>query len=341
MDALISRGAYLKSLATTITEVAAEDVVSELMDSAKILDDFANERLKKELEITKDLNRRIEIQRKLIRLEIEAEQEKELAELRDKLAFQDRLKELPKAEEELRALNEQRIAIRQQEMIEQEKEKAGQDAKRTVEKRVDLETSILDALGKQVTTLQQMAMLVQFLDALERRKDARALKSIRELNREQMKLDKMRIAAAADPGGVAARALQGQEGKVGALQGQVDRNKNLAGIGQGNPAGIFNIGAFFATLNAELQNFVNKLKENPVIIPAKFDIESLARDLTEAWKLAKIDGLFSNVPRLNPDGIASNGGATGGNSLVNNDNSTINVNVQRLPDEIARKLAIV
>jgi UDP-3-O-acyl-N-acetylglucosamine deacetylase len=108
----------------------------------------------------------------------------------------------------------------------------------------------------------------------------------------------------------------------------------------GNPAGIFNIGAFFATLNAELQNFVNKLKENPIIIPAKFDIESLARDLTEAWKRAKIDGLFSNVPRMNPPGVAF-GGGTAGNSLVNNDNSTINVNVQRLPEEIARKLAIV
>jgi hypothetical protein len=183
-----------------------------------------------------------------------------------------------------------------------------------------------------------MAMLIQFIEALERRKDNNALKSMRELNKERMKLRKMEEEAILKPGGVAAKGLDGQRDKVGFLAGQVERNRDLAGVGMGNPAGIFNIGAFFATLNAELQNFVNKLKENPIIIPAKFDIESLARDLTEAWKRAKIDGLFANNPRLNQGGLALAGGVI--NNVVNTDNRTINVKVQKLPEDLARKLGI-
>lgn len=302
----------------------------QIQDSKKTLDEL-------QLETEKNVDERIRIRQRLA----EARRKKELEDAKKQLQGVFSGNELAEMEKSLDKASDAALAQDKMAIAEEEKEKAGQAAKRTVEKRVDLETSILDTLGKQVTTLQQMAMLIQFIEALERRKDNNAMKSMRELNKERMKLRKMEEEAILKPGGVAAMGLDGQREKVGFLEGKVARDKDLAGVGMGNPAGIFNIGAFFATLNAELQNFVNKLKENPVIIPAKFDIESLARDLTEAWKQAKIDGLFSNIPRINPNGIAFNGGAAAGNSLVNNDNSTINVNVQRLPEEIARKLAIV
>jgi len=82
-------------------------------------------------------------------------------------------------------------------------------------------------------------------------------------------------------------------------------------------------------LDASLANFVKKLQDNPIIIPARFDMKMLKEDLTKLLKQFNMnpDGLAARAPRRNPavDGLGANRGGV----MTHNDNRIVNINVAR------------
>jgi hypothetical protein len=113
------------------------------------------------------------------------------------------------------------------------------------------------------------------------------------------------------------------------LAGKVANRKRQAGADGGNPGNIFNLDAMIAGLDAALANFVKKLQDNPIIIPARFDMKMLKEDLTKLLKQFNMDPdkLAAQAPRRNPalDGALANRGGV----MTHNDNRVVNINVAR------------
>ena len=296
------------------------------------------------LEVEEDTAERIRLKQQLI----DAKRDKELADRLDNLRqnmdptanMEERIrleKELTDAVNAAREKEKLDVVAQENEKAQKDQEDALDKNKQQAEKRVDLENELLNNLGKQVTSLQQMAMLMQFIEVIQRRKDQAALRALRELSKEEQKLVRMRLRGGGDDKAMA--AIKAQEDLVAFMRGKVARNIGQAGAQGGDPRGIFNIQAFLARLNQAMTNFVDGLKANPLIIPAKFDKEMLVKSLKDAVKGFRIEDMAGMLG----GGIGINSHTVGANfgTINHNDNRVINVNVNRLTADVARPLGMM
>jgi hypothetical protein len=288
------------------------------------------------LETEQDIERRIALRNKIIEAKWETELKTRLEALKalyDPTDAKDRA-DMERATKEL----QDAIAAAQAKELKDAAadERKDPQAEKVVDKRLDIETDILNNMSKQVTTLQQMAMLMKFIEALQMRKDRRALESARKLSEERRKLDDLEMRAALGDD-KAAKALDAKMREVAVLEGIFQRNKGVAGVNQGGGQ-LFNIDTFFAMLGARLDQFVKEML--PLVIPLEFDKEKLIKDLTEALKGFNINDALGGII---PGGmnIGTNNRLVGANfGTINHvDNSNTTINLRTNNPEVARALA--
>lgn len=295
------------------------------------------------LEVETDVQKRIGLRTQLIEAKRAKELKDKIEALRSNVNLaKDRaeLDRLEKATEEAigAAKAEELRKMRDEETKDEtkEQEKALDRNQEIVNKRVDLENELLSNLGKQVTTLQEMAMLMKFIEVLQRRKDQEALRSIRQLSKERQKL--VRMEAAGDGSAKSQAAIKAQQDTVAFLAGVVGRNKGQAGAEGGDPRGIFNIEAFLRQLNLALDKFVGGLKQNPIEIPIKLDTSKIMEDLKKAFKGFNVDGIAGTMVQ----GLNMKSNLVGANfgTINHNDNSVTNINVKNFDASLAFKLGL-
>lgn len=291
----------------------SEEAIDELR---KAREEANTKIMEMQLEVEEDVQRRIELRQRLARDKRERQLEQDLAALKDKMDPVANKAELEELENQMRDAARAVGQAEDEKIVKEETKDKDKDMNKVVDKRLDLETDLLSTLGKQVTTLQQMAALMQFIEALQRRKDRRALEDIGKLAKAREKLariDKM-IGLGGEKGERAMLAKQQALDEFALLGGIAERGAAMAGA----PKVVLNPNAM-----------VNEL------------IISL-RDLTDAIKGFRIGNMAAGIipAGLNTDGpaLAAN---FGGGTVNNVDNSVKNINIRTNNPDLAKRMANV
>lgn len=298
--------------------------------------------LEKELEVTTDTQRRIELRREIINSKEERDRRNAIKELQDNYNLEDAAQRKLFEQEKARLDNAWEAAKQKdlQNMEDEENKKTAEDVNKMAEKRVDLEQEIVNNFAKQVTSLSQMAQLMIFIEKLQKRRIGLARKAMED----QIKADRafaevQKKAALPGPAGdLARKALGGKKRRAEFAAGVANAAAAQAGIQGG--AVPMNQQAFFDQFMVGLNAMVDRLKANPITIPAVFAVDFMIKDLLKRMRDAKIK-IAAELP-LDP-------GAHGGKSLVgvnmgtiiNNDNSTVNINTRILSPEMVRQFSIL
>lgn len=312
------RGSSLSSFFNALNEGNKENEKRN-EEVAKAREDAETKIMEMRLENEEDVQKRIELRQALAAKKRKEQLASDIKALEEKLDTAEDKADLDRLKQEMEDISRLSGAAEADKIVEEEtkdKDKdKDKDMNKVVDKRLDLETDLLSTLGKQVTTLQQMAALMKFIEALQRRKDRRALEDIGKLAKAREKLariDKM-IGLDGEKGERAMLAKQRALDEFALLAGIVERGAAVAGA----PKVAMNPNAMVNELIISLRGLTDAIKD--------FRIGNMAKGIIP-------DGLNIGVGnRL----VGANFG-----TINHTDNSTVNINARTVDmDKLAKLLA--
>ena len=211
------------------------------------------------LENEEDVQKRIELRQAIAAKKRKNQLEADIKDLEEKLNTAEDKAELDRLKGELEEASRVAGAAEADKIVQEETKDKDKDMNKVVDKRLDLESELLSTLGKQVTTLQQMAALMQFIEALQRRKDRRALQDLREISKVREKIaraDKM-AALGGEKGEKGLAAGQRFREELALLMGIQQRNMGMAGV----PQVVLNPNAMVNELIIAIRDLTNAIKD--------------------------------------------------------------------------------
>lgn len=254
-DALTRTKAEYKAMVKMSDELSEADAKrrEEFIKEKRAAGERAIDEL--QLETETDIQKRIEIRSKIIRENRQKELQKAKDDLKGFLGGEDLRAAEARLDELSRLAEEKDIKA----VVDEETKDKDKEVNKVVDKRLDLESELLSTLGKQVTTLQQMAALMQFIEALQRRKDRRALQDLRDIAKVKDKIARAEKMAALDgeKGAKGLNAMENLNAELALRMGMMQRNMGMAGV----PQVVLNPNAMVNELIIAIRDLTNVIKD--------------------------------------------------------------------------------